>query len=53
MCPCGLENYDLEDWLAHWKYGLVMRNSRFGPFLGKHPKLRAIWMFLNTRIEFR
>ena len=20
-CKCGLENYTLEDWLAHWKYG--------------------------------
>lgn len=47
ICGCKLENYDLEDWLAHWKHGEVREQS----FLGKWPKLRAVWLFLNTKIQ--
>ena len=36
ICGCKLENYTLEDWLAHWKHG--------------RSKWRAIWLFLKTRI---
>lgn len=28
MCRCGLENYTLEDWLAHWKYGLILSKEQ-------------------------
>ena len=47
-CGCGLVNYNLDDWTSHWKYGVVQNN---GTFLGNHPKIRAIWYFLNTKIE--
>ncbi len=47
ICKCGLENYNREDWLAHWKYGI----KRPEKFLGKHPKLRAIWLFLTTEVR--
>lgn len=48
MCPCGLDNRTRADWVAHWKYGIPRPNL----FLGRWPKVRAIWLFLNTRIEF-
>jgi hypothetical protein len=37
-CPCGLENQNYQDWVAHWKYGLK-------------GKWRAVWLFLNTKIS--
>lgn len=46
-CKCGLENYNKEDWLAHWKHGI----KRPPVFLGNHPKLRAIYLFLTTKIK--
>lgn len=46
MCKCGLENYTVEDWLAHWKYGIPRPVTPFG----KWPKIRAIYLFLTTRI---
>jgi len=46
-CKCGLENYTLGDWLAHWKYGEPRDVKPFGD----KPKLRAIWLFLNTKLE--
>jgi len=39
VCGCGQENHNLEDWLAHWKYGV-------------HGKLHAVKLFLTTRIEW-
>ena len=48
ICPCGLENQNMQDWLAHWKDGIKRKDK----FLGNYPKLRAIWMFLNTDIRF-
>ena len=47
ICGCGLENYSLEDWLSHWKHGIIRPHL----FLGEHPKLRAIYLFLVTRIS--
>ena len=46
-CPCGLENYNLEDWLSHWKYGVPRPHL----FLGRWPKVRAIHNLLMTRIS--
>lgn len=40
-------NYRLDDWLAHWKYGVPRENI----FLGKWPKIRAIYLFLFTKIS--
>ena len=48
VCKCGLENYTLEDWIAHWKYGEARPHLR--PF-GNYPKLRAIYLFLFTKLE--
>ena len=47
-CGCGSDNYNMEDWLSHWKYG----TKRGEKFFDRHPKLRAIKHFLNTRIYF-
>ena len=38
ICGCGLENTNLEDWLAHWKHGL-------------NGKWRAVVLFFNTKIQ--
>ena len=50
ICGCGGENYCLYDWIAHWKYGQKRYDKGF---LGRHPKLRAVWLFLQTRIEIK
>lgn len=49
ICKCGLENMSFQDWIAHWKYG---EKRPISPF-GQYPKIRAIWLFLQTRIEWR
>lgn len=46
ICKCGLENYTMSDWTAHWKYGLPKPQ-----FLGQYPKLRAVYLFLFTKLE--
>ena len=46
VCKCGQENYNLGDWVSHWKYGI----ARPEKFLGRHPRLRAIYLFLQTKI---
>lgn len=58
-CKCGLQNYCLGDWTAHWKYGIVKGKYWFGRGLSKapdwlknYPKLRAIYFFLLTEIRF-
>jgi hypothetical protein len=38
-CGCGLYNYDLDDWISHFKYGKSI--------------WRAIKFFLLTEIELR
>lgn len=48
ICKCGLENQGLQDWTAHWKYGI--KRPQVKPF-GNYPKLRAIYLFLFTRIS--
>lgn len=48
-CPCGLENYNREDWLSHYKHGIPRDVKPFG----KYPKIRAIWLFLNTKITIK
>lgn len=48
ICKCGLENYTFGDWTAHWKYGIVRSDDNW---MFKYPKLRAIYLFLFTKIE--
>lgn len=67
-CPCGLDNYNLGDWLAHWQVGIKLeplQDHRFVRtdlknkplwylnFLRAHPKIRAVIYFCLTRIEIR
>lgn len=47
ICGCGLQNHTKDDWTCHWEHGLPREDK----FLGKWPKLRAVWLFLNTRVE--
>ena len=49
VCKCGLENYNFQDWIAHWKHGI----PRPDLFLGKWPKLRALYLFAMTTIKFK
>lgn len=49
ICKCGLENYNTNDWLCHWKHGTIRENG----FLAKYPKLRAIYYFLFTSVKFK
>lgn len=57
ICKCGLENNNLNDWTCHWFYGAKlldqMHKDKYGTFLCAHPKLRAIYMFFTTKIEWR
>ena len=52
VCKCGLENYTKGDWLCHWKYGEEIENPSHSPkWLGRYPKLRAVYLFLNTSVK--
>ena len=56
VCKCGSYNFNLEDWLSHWRYDGILECdemiAKYGKFLCQHPKLRAVYMFLLTRVEF-
>lgn len=50
ICKCGLENHNLNDWTAHWKYGIVRNDDNW---YDKYPKIRAIYLFLFTKIKLQ